>query len=156
MPRVIQWLQDHPLGIPIRFVTNFHDPWAPRIRNVLPITDPHEVIRWSQRVQEETMKGAKVAFDIKGVDFTQMHKPPLKAQQFIASGIPFATNPECYSAEYFRRRGFRVPSLTDTAEWFSRDYWERTQAVGARLRRRLTLERIGLDFKQVFDGLLEA
>jgi hypothetical protein len=85
-----------------------------------------------------------------------MHKAPVKAQKFIASGIPFAINPESYSAEYFSSQGFKLPTPADADYWLSRDYWEKTQSVGKGLRMNLSLEKVGSTFKHIIDRTLEA
>jgi len=151
---IIEWLQRHPLGMQIKFVVNYPSAFREKLTNALPIRDPHEVILWTPQSQREAMVGAKAAFDIKGTDFNQMHKAPVKAQKFIASGIPFAVNPESYSAEYFKSRGLEIPDPTDTEYWLSKDYWENIQPVSQELRTRLTLENVGLTCKHVIDSAL--
>jgi hypothetical protein len=113
------------------------------------------VIRWSPRSQYEIMCGAKAAFDIKEFNFHQMHKPPVKAQQFIASGIPFAVNPESYSAEYFAAKGLQVPSPKEIDYWLSKSYWEQTQAAKADLCHRISLKTVGLHYKQIINKIME-
>jgi len=152
--RATEWLQKNPLGREIKFVTDYPEAFNDRLRNVLPISDPHEIIQWSPENQAEVMRGAKAAFDIKGLDFNQLHKPPVKAQQFIASGIPFATNPESYSTDYFAKMGFRLPSPDETDYWLSADYWKETQRIRDELCGRLTLEKVGLDFRRLIEKLL--
>jgi hypothetical protein len=152
---VVKWLQIHRLGMELKFVTNYPSIFNSPLRDALPIPDPHEVIRWSPCNQRDAMENAKVSFDIKGTNFNQMHKPPVKAQKFIASGIPFAINPESYSAEYFANRGMILPSPLEKHYWLSREYWEETQSAGKTLRDRLTLECIGLAYKNVIDQALK-
>jgi hypothetical protein len=152
----IRWLKDHPLGLDIKFVTDYPTLFKDHILNVLPITDSHELVKWSPKAQRDTMAGAKAAFDVKGLNFNQMHKPPVKAQKFIASGIPFATNLESYSAEYFETRGFTIASLTEVKRWLSHEYWQETKDVGAELQRRLTLKNVGLNYKRIIDNILKS
>jgi hypothetical protein len=151
---VIKWLQEHPLGLEIKFLTNYPALFKDRIADGLPIKDMHEVIKWHPKVQHDIMSGAKVAFDIKGSSFNQMHKPPVKAQQFIVSGIPFATNQESYSAEYFMAKGFQIPSPMEMERWLSIDYWKETKTIGQALRERLTLENVGLHYKRIIENIL--
>jgi len=151
LPRVVEWLQRHPLGMEIKFVTNYSKAWKKRLRDALPIQDPHEMICWSPNSQREVMEGAKAAFDIKGTDFNQTHKPPVKAQQFICSGIPFAVNPESSSYDYFAARGFRLASPLDPVYWLSQGYWENTQRIGRELSAQLTLENVGAHYKRIID-----
>jgi len=156
LPPVIKWLKDHPLGVAIKFVTNYPTTFKGSLKNVLRIGDAHEIVNWSPRRQRDTMAGARAAFDIKGGGFNQMNKAPVKAQKFVASGIPFAVNQESYSAEYFGTRGYPVPSPMDTEYWLSRDYWDKTQAVRNNFREQLSLENVGLAYKQIIDRILEA
>jgi hypothetical protein len=154
LPPVINWLQEHPLGLEIKFVTDYPVLFKDCITGALPIKDNHELIKWHPKVQNDIMSGAKVAFDIKGSSFNQMHKPPVKAQQFIVSGIPFATNQESYSAEYFMAHGLKIPSPMEMERWLSIDYWKETKAIGQALRERITLENIGLYYKRIIENIL--
>jgi len=154
LPPVIKWLQKHPMGMEIKFVTNCAMASQRPSRGVFQIVDSHEIINWTPRIQRDLMVGAKAAFDIKGDSFNQVYKPPVKAQQFVVSGIPFAANPESYSSEYFIARGFKVPSPLETEYWFSHDYWQETQKFRDDLRRKLSLENVGLVFKHVIDNAL--
>ena len=54
------------------------------------------------------------AIDIKGDDFRSRHKPPAKAIDFIASGVPLAMNPDSSMVEHLARMGFDVASPLDT------------------------------------------
>ena len=102
------------------------------------------------------MRECKAALDAKATSrFNQYYKPPTKAQQFVASGIPFAVNPESYSAEYFRTRGFDVASPADADRWFSRRYWEETQDWSGRLRAEASLEAVGERYRQLIEAVLE-
>ena len=68
-----------------------------------PTAGGYAIETWSERRQEEMMRECKAALDAKATNrFNQYYKPPTKAQQFVASGIPFAVNFESYSAEYSR------------------------------------------------------
>lgn len=97
------------------FVAFLEEPCASPLRRSHPIhrgfgegrVGGHRALPWSERRQREMMRACKAAFDVKHTAlFSQRHKPPTKGQQYVASGIPCALNPESYSAEYFRRRGF--------------------------------------------------
>jgi hypothetical protein len=90
--------------------------------------------RWSEEKQLRLLGEAKAGLDIKGLDFEQMMKPPTKAQQFVASGVPVAVNHESYSWEWFHARGFDLADPDDEKRWFSRRYWEETRDFGLHLR----------------------
>lgn len=168
LPYLLQWLDHHPIGREVRLLTDVDSEkgWVRARANAarlgLPIDRPdaartlggHAVFRWSERRQQEMMRACKAALDVKHTElFSQHHKPPTKVQQYVASGIPCAVNPEAYSAEYFRRRGFDLPSPTDTARWLSREHWEATQRAGAWLRRETSIEAVAARYRQLIDAL---
>jgi hypothetical protein len=115
---------------------------------------PVRVENWSKERQIELTAGAKAALDIKGQDFRSRHKPPAKAIDFIASGVPLALNPDSCVVEHLARMGFEVASPLDTKRWLSRAYWEETRRFGAALRELLSLHRIGLRFKRIIEEVL--
>ena len=112
------------------------------------------VYPWTERHQLEMMRECKAALDVKATDqFNQRHKPPVKAQKYVASGIPFAVNAESYSAEYFRDRGFTLASPDETDRWLSREYWQLTRAFGERLREWTSLEAVGQRYRDLIHAL---
>jgi hypothetical protein len=111
---------------------------------------------WSVDAQREGLVAAKAAFDIKQgqSDFNQFTKPPTKAQKFIASGIPFASNAESYAFDYFQEHGFALCTLEDFPRWFSVDYWRATQEAGARLKNEITEAAVGRKLRTYVDRVL--
>jgi hypothetical protein len=103
---------------------------------------------WSAERQRELTATAAGAIDIKGDDFRQRHKPPAKAIDFIASGLPLAMN-DSSSTEHLARLGFEIASPHDTARWFSRAYREETVAFGRALRELLSLKRIASRWRRL-------
>jgi hypothetical protein len=93
------------------------------------------------------MKACRAALDIKGTSFAQRTKPPTKAQQFIASGIPFGCNPEHPAVEYCRKHGFSVCDATDFDRLLSREYWAETAGAAAQLRERTSIHKVGEVFR---------
>ncbi|MGH7789893.1 MAG: hypothetical protein ACRERC_23700, partial [Candidatus Binatia bacterium] len=168
VPYLIHWLAAHPVDREIRILTDLDSEpgWeraranAARVGLALDVActagtiGGYPVARWSERRQQEMMRACKAALDIKHTAlFNQHHKPPTKVQQFVASGIPCAVNPDAYSAEYFRRRGFETAAPTDAARWLSREYWDATRQAGARLRRETSLEAVAARYRQLIDAL---
>jgi hypothetical protein len=117
VPYLVRWLEQHPLAHEIRILTDFENQRARNAARVcaaeigvrLVLSELTTVIAgcrlfsWSERLQAEMMRDCKAAVDIKMTEkFEQYLKPPTKAQQYVASGIPFAVNSDSYSAEYFR------------------------------------------------------
>lgn len=68
--------------------------------------------KWSERVHLEWLAHAGIAIDVKGHDFRARHKPPAKAFDFLASGIPVLTNQGSSTALEMTYRGLR-PLTTD-------------------------------------------
>ncbi len=163
IPRVLRWLDRHPLSEPIRILTNLDvEPsrkeaqrlaadmgidlcLTPRTSSIF----DHECAQWSERTQREWMTSAKAAFDIKGASYQQRHKPPTKAQQFIASGIPFAINHDAYAREHFEALGLPIPSPDDTERWLSRAYFDEIQAFARGYAPSLTLTRVARDYARL-------
>ena len=94
------------------------------------------------------------ALDIKGTDFRARHKPPAKAIDFIASGLPLAMPAHSSPVEHLAGMGFEVASPLDTQRWLSSEYREETQRFGAALKELLSLERIGRRYKRLLDEVL--
>jgi hypothetical protein len=157
LPILAEWVNAHRLPAELRILTNVESA-KPRIDagqfGFDTSVNQVRIERWSQQRHLELVAAARLAIDIKGNDFRQRHKPAAKAIDFIASGLPLATNPESYSAEYLSRLGFEVVTPLDTDRWLSQAYFDETQAFGATLRESLSLQRIGLRYKQIIDDLL--
>jgi hypothetical protein len=113
----------------------------------------HMLVPWCERSQRELMVQAKAAIDIKGgpwlgPDYWQQQvKPATKAQQFIASGIPLAMNPDSHSAAYFQSRGLALATPQEPERWLSPSYWQEIQRWVVALRTLWTLEAVGLKVK---------
>ena len=100
------------------------------------------------------MRTCRAAIDIKGSDFNQATKPPTKAQQFLASGIPFACNSDSSVADYLKWRDFDVADATDMNRLFSRDYWKETQAFAPRLKSWTSADAVKGSFENAIRELL--
>jgi hypothetical protein len=113
-----------------------------------------EIEEWTPERHVELTREARAAIDIKGNDFRSRHKPPAKAIDFIASGLPLAMNPDSSTVEHLARMGFDVASPLNTERWLSREYLADTQRFGAALREVLSLERVGRRWKRILDELV--
>ena len=89
---------------------------------------------WTEKLQRYYFENARAGLDLKGNSFHQQTKPPIKIQQFVASGIPAMVNCSSYSWEYFHERGFNLADPDDTDRWLSRAYWKETRAFVPKLR----------------------
>jgi hypothetical protein len=168
LPYLLKWLERHPIEEEIRILTDI-DKFAARhaarctadgigIRMTLARSTTsiagHRVERWTEQSQAEAMRECRAALDVKMPgNFNQDHKPPAKAQQYVASGVPFAVNPETSTAEYFRVRGFELASPADTDRWLSREYWEETRTCAYQLRDRTSLESVGREYRRLIESL---
>src|SRR6267143_2373894 len=168
VPYLLRWLERHPIEHELKILTDVDNHWgrhqarlfAAEIGMRLKISRDatsiagYPMYPWSERRQSEMMRDCRAGLDIKLTEnFNQYHKPPTKAQQFVASGIPFAVNSESYSAEYFRVRGFEIASPVETTRWLSREYWEATRVCGERLRASTSIETVGARYRELIEAL---
>lgn len=120
IPPLAAWLHQHPLSRPLCVLTN-HDPVQPSEWG-FPANQSITLERWSVERHHSILNEVSAALDIKGDDFRSRHKPPTKALDFLASGLPFAIPRTSCVAEYLMQWGFRVADPSDETTWFSTDY----------------------------------
>jgi hypothetical protein len=153
---LVEWVNEHPLPGELRLLTNPENasvvpkPGELGFRRDLPV----RIESWSPERHLEWTAEARAAIDIKGNDFRSRHKPPAKAMDFIASGLPLAINPDSSVVEHLARMGFDIPSPLDMDLWLSQKYWEETKAFGRALRELLSLERIGRRYRRIVDEVV--
>ena len=152
---LVEWVNAHGFDEPLRILTNLEDPdracwpsdWgflhAQQIR----------IEPWTPERHRHYAALAKGAIDIKGRDFRQQHKPPTKALDYLASGLPLAMNSSS-STDHLECMGFDVCSPFDTSRWFSQNYWHETVAFGAALRELLTLAHLGRRWRRLILDVL--
>ncbi len=156
LPPLVEWINSHPLDLELRVLTNPEQPnthLSPADFGFKGNRRIH-VQEWSPGAHLKALCGAKGALDIKGSDFRSRHKPPAKAIDFIAAGVPLAMNPDSSPVEYLGRKGFDVCSPLDQDRWFSKDYWDDTRRFGAALRELLSLERLACRLRRLIDDVL--
>jgi hypothetical protein len=156
LPPLVEWVNEHPLPLPLDVLTNPEDP------DRLP--SPEEfgfrsdravtVHRWTPERHIAFAAKARAAIDVKGSDFRSRHKPPAKAIDFLASGLPLAMNPDSSPAEHLAGLGFRVCSPLDTDRWLSEAYWNETRAIGRQLRHDLTGPKVAARFLKIVKAVL--
>ncbi|QDV48432.1 glycosyltransferase family 4 protein [Gimesia fumaroli] len=153
---LIEWVNQNPLPRDLWILTNldqesitvspaklgFSRASTVRIEN----WTPEKHIKWAEL--------ASSAIDIKGTDFRARHKPPTKAIECLASGLPLAMNSDSSSVRHLAKQGFRVASVDDHEYWFSDEYRERTLEFGAELRESLSRKNISKRFKTIIDRIL--
>jgi TOD1/MUCI70, glycosyltransferase-like domain len=169
-PHLVSWLKAHPLNEELHILSNYRDARAAEVANAraaqllgepLDIVEtpegarlgPYRLRRFSERRQERLMAECRAAIDIKGDDFAQRTKPATKVQQFVASGIPTAVNPQSAPALWFQALGFELASPLDPDRWFSRAYFNETRAIARDLREALSLESVGRRYVDILESL---
>jgi glycosyltransferase involved in cell wall biosynthesis len=158
VPYLGEWLRRHPLPCPLRVLTNFENPGSPPSATELGLGGVPDVVleHWTPETHLRRLGGARGALDVKGFDFRQWHKPPAKALDFVAAGLPLAMNRESSAVEHLRERyGFDVPTPLETDRWFSRAYRDETLELAVRLRGELSLERIALRWAGIVEEVLD-
>lgn len=154
LPPLETWLQQHRLPRELLILTNFEQPDGPP-----PLFQPSanqvRIEHWTPESHVRFLKGAAAALDIKGSDFRARHKPPAKALDFLASGIPFAMPAETSSWQHLNRLGFELATPDDLDRWLSRAYWEDTRRFGSALREWLSLERVARRWKWLLNDVWE-
>jgi hypothetical protein len=156
LPPVVDWVNKHPLPSELLVLSNWENPERIPDPESLGFGNPTSVRlrNWSPAVHLELAGRARAAIDIKGDDFRARHKPPAKAIDFIASGVPLAMNPDSSPTEHLARMGFEISSPLDVEKWLSKEYWEETRRFGAAIRELLSRRRVGLRYKRIIDEVL--
>jgi glycosyltransferase involved in cell wall biosynthesis len=151
LPPLVDWVNEHPLPGELVVLSNFEDPdRRPEPADVG--FRPGLAVRleqWSADRHVELTAACRAALDVKGEDFRARHKPPAKAVDILASGVPLALNPGSSPAAYLAGLGLDVASPTDVDRWLSRAYWEECRRVGRALRQRLTLPKVVARYRKI-------
>ena len=164
LPHVLGWLECNPPPIEVRLLTDLNmrsariaahveahrQGLALRIQEGRINGYPAEP--WSEAAQATLMQGCKAAIDIKGSSFSQVTKPPTKAQQFVASGVPFGCNPSHPATAYFRSHGFELADARDFNRLLSHAYWAETRHFAGRLRELTARDAVGRVYRQILEG----
>lgn len=118
-------------------------------QSITPVT----VERWTPARHITWTGQARAAMDVKGNDFRQRYKPPAKSLDFIACGLPVATNAGSVVARHLKGIGFDVPVPDDTGRWLSEAYWRETQRLAARLRSTHSREEVGQRLRSIVEAV---
>lgn len=156
LPPLVAWANRNALPEELWVLTNPEDPdRAPTARD-FGFRNPGRVRieRWTAERQRQWTEECRAALDVKGHDFRARHKPPAKAIDFLASGVPLAMNADSSSTEHLARMGFQLASPHEPDRWLSREYWEETVRFGAALRELLPPRRVALRWKRILERVL--
>ena len=153
---LIEWINHNPLSRELWILTNLGQGALTASPSKLGFKEDSTVRieNWNPKKHVEWAGLASYAIDIKGTDFRARHKPPIKAIDFIASGLPLAMNANSSSFRHLAKLGFQVASVEDQEYWFSNDYRECTLEFGAELRMSLSRENVGKRFKTIIERIL--
>lgn len=157
LPALVAWVNSYGLPLPLHVLTNPETPGGtpePAAFGFRP-DRPVRVHEWTPERHRALAATARAALDVKGDDFRSRHKPPVKAIDFIASGLPVALNPDSSPAEHLAAYGLRVPSPADPDRWLSEAYWKETVRVGRRLTRELAPERVARKTRRLIEEALD-
>lgn len=116
---VVSWINEHSLPFALDVLTNLENPDdVPSPEELGFMTGANVAIHnWSVDKHIALLGSARACLDIKGDDFRARHKPPAKALDVIASGVPFAINEDSSTAEHLNGLGFQIASpLVSSAE----------------------------------------
>ncbi len=155
LPPLADWVNAHPLPAPLDVLTNPERPGAPLPAAAFGFRPDREVrVReWTPALHLDLLAAARAALDVKGHDFRSRHKPPAKALDYVASGVPVALTAGA-SAEHLAGLGLAVPSPLDADRWLSREYWEETRRLGEALTRDLSPGRVAARARGVVEAAL--
>lgn len=109
---------------------------------------------WSPEAHRDWLRRCRCAIDIKGNDFRARHKPPAKALDFLASGVPFAMNRPSSSVDHLSGLGFSIPEPDDLNTWLSQEYAAECQRFGFAVSELLSLDRIGHRWRAVLQDVV--
>lgn len=156
LPALVAWVNRHSLPGKLVVLTNLEDPSTlPRPRDIgFREQERIRIENWTAERQRALTGLARAALDVKGQDFRSRHKPPAKALDFIASGLPLAMNEDSCVVEHLAGMGFDVASPLEPERWLSPGYWEETRRFGLTIRQKLTLEEVGRRWRSLIENVV--
>ncbi|AMV24179.1 D-inositol 3-phosphate glycosyltransferase [Gemmata sp. SH-PL17] len=155
---LVEWVNAHPLPAPLDVLTNPESPGPVPSAAELGFRADRDVRvhEWTPERHRQFVVTARAALDVKGDEFRARHKPPAKALDFVASGLPLAMNPGTSSAEHLAALGLEVPSPLDPGTWLSERYAQGTRRLGERLTRELAPARVADRVRKLLVGVLRS
>ena len=168
LPPVVEWINRFSLPRDLILLTNHTEAGDEASVKRFGISQGKrvQVLRWSPSLQIQLQGECSAAIDIRGSDFRARHKPPTKAMDFLASGIPVALSASSSTADHLRFMGFEPAILpgsdavSDSAlirgfdRLFSAEYVSEAGRFGAAIAELNSLPRIALRMRRLIDGVL--
>ena len=156
LPPLVEWVNQNTLSQELWVLTNLEQGNTSVTQDALGFSGNNSIRieNWTPQKHVNWAELASSAIDVKGTDFRARHKPPTKALDYLASGLPLAMNTESSSVKHLARQGFQIASVDDQEFWFSDEYRNQTIEFGSELRKILSRENIGKRFKTIIDSIL--
>lgn len=152
---LVQWVNTNQLPRPLVILTNPDDPSHPFSPEEAGFCGRNRVniLTWSAQLHHSVLTRCAAALDVKGTDFRARHKPPAKAIDFLAAGMPLAMNPDSSSVEHLANMGFDLCDCHQVDRWLSAEYRNETRHLGAALRELLSLPRIAFRWRKLIEDV---
>jgi hypothetical protein len=156
LPPLVEWVNAHRLPRQLIVLTNPEIPSLPLHPADYGFREGNEVRMeiWTEERHLALLPKVAAAIDIKGDDFRAQHKPPAKAIDFIAAGVPLAMNADSSVVEHLAGLGFEMADPADRDHWLSTEYWEETRQFGAALAELLSRERVARRCRRLIEQVL--
>lgn len=151
LPPLVEWVNGHDLPEELWVLTNPEDSQKQPMAHEFGFSSRNRirVDAWSEERHIEWTELARVAIDVKGQDFRARYKPPTKALDFLASGVPLAMNAGSSSERYLHTRGFELAKPDEMDYWFSPEYWETIAKLAPALRENLGLPQLSNQWQTI-------
>ncbi|MBI3862383.1 MAG: hypothetical protein HY290_10860 [Planctomycetia bacterium] len=156
LPPFVDWVNTHDLQRPLIVLTNPENPSLPMRPADYGFNTGIDIRMevWSTERHLQLLPQVSAAIDIKGTDFRSQHKPPAKAIDFLAAGVPLAMNGDSSVADHLAEMGFTVADPEDQGYWLSAEYWEETRRFGAVLAELLSRRRVAMRARRIIEDVL--
>jgi hypothetical protein len=104
LPPLVEWLRGNHLPRRLRVLTNPEDSARAPTAAEFGLPSECEVQTWTPETHASALLECVAAIDIKGTDFRSRNKPPAKAIDFLAAGLPLAMNADSSGINRGRNR----------------------------------------------------
>jgi len=157
LPPIVQWANSTKLPAELWLLTDLPDGRDESSAEALGFAaiNTVRVAKWTAPRHLEWASQARAAVDVKGNDFRARHKPPAKAIDFLASGLPLGVNHAHSARSHLLKLGLKLADVRDADWWFSDEYRHACREFGNSLREQLSPERIGERMQGILEQVIE-